>query len=92
MSLSFLHLQEKDAYGNEVQRLGRPLPVEYLLVDIPASTPVQQLHTFTAREDKGHFPIENRLLDGHLQDFNALSTYFSKWGNDEFLEVSTSHF
>uniref|UniRef100_A0A336LZR4 CSON005178 protein n=1 Tax=Culicoides sonorensis TaxID=179676 RepID=A0A336LZR4_CULSO len=87
-----VYYKEKDAYGNEVQRLGRPLPVEYLLVDIPASTPVQQLYTFTAREDKGHFPIENRLLDGHLQDFNALSTYLSKWGVDEFLEaVSDLH-
>lgn len=84
----FLFHQEKDAYGNEVQRLGRPLPVEYLLVDIPASTPVQQVHTFAAREDKGYFPVENRFLDGHIQDFNALSSYLSKWTIDEFLEVS----
>jgi len=82
-----VYYKEKDTYGNEVQRLGRPLPVEYLLVDIPASTPVQQQYTFTANEVKGYFPIENRLLDGHLQDFNALSTYLSKWNPIEMLEA-----
>ncbi|XP_063696673.1 nuclear protein localization protein 4 homolog [Culicoides brevitarsis] len=87
-----VYYKEKDVYGNEVQRLGRPLPVEYLLVDIPASTPVHQLHTFTAREDKGHFPIENRFLDGHIQDFTALSNYLSKWNSNEFIEaVSDFH-
>jgi hypothetical protein len=37
--LNFRPFQEKDTYGNEVSRLGRPLPVEYLLLDVPASTP-----------------------------------------------------
>lgn len=80
--------QEKDQYGNEVSRMARPLPVEYLLVDIPASTPLVPVYTFTARNDKATFPVENRLLDGHLQDFNALSAYLSKWEPNEFLEVN----
>lgn len=82
-----VHLQEKDQYGNEVSRLARPLPVEYLLVDVPASTPVTPLYTFTVRDDKRMFPVENRYLDGHLQDFNALSAYISNWSNNDFLEV-----
>lgn len=80
--------QEKDQYGNEVSRLARPLPVEYLLVDVPASTPLNPIYTFTVREDKNMFPVENRYLDGHLQDFNALSSYISNWAPNEFLEVS----
>ncbi|KAA0187276.1 hypothetical protein HAZT_HAZT001750 [Hyalella azteca] len=51
--------KEKDEYGNEVTRLGRPLPVEYLLLDLPVSTPNTPTHTFTER-DVHSFPIENR--------------------------------
>lgn len=76
--------QEKDSYGNEVSRLARPLPVEYLLVDVPASTPVNQQYTFNHDETKQQFPVENRLLDGHIQDFNALSTYLSQFSYNEF--------
>lgn len=77
----------KDQYGNEVSRLARPLPVEYLLVDVPASTPLTPIYTFTARETKEMFPVENRFIDGQLQDFNALSAYISKWAPNEFLEA-----
>ncbi|XP_016932877.4 nuclear protein localization protein 4 homolog isoform X2 [Drosophila suzukii] len=79
--------KEKDQYGNEVQRLARPLPVEYLLVDVPASTPLQPIYTFTEYDKRQQFPIENRYIDGHLQDFNALSCYLSAWGDEEFLEA-----
>lgn len=33
------------------------------------------------------FPVENRYIDGQLQDFNALSTYISKWESGQFLEA-----
>ena len=32
---------EKDEYGNEIKKVGRPLPVEYLLIDVPVTTPLQ---------------------------------------------------
>lgn len=67
--------------------MARPLPVEYLLVDVPASTPLVPIYTFTARENRDLFPVENRYIDGQLQDFNALSAYISKWGATEFLEA-----
>lgn len=85
-------MQEKDQYGNEVQRMARPLPVEYLLVDVPATTPVTPIYTFTANDARVTFPVENRYIDGQLQDFNALSAYISKWNPDEFLDaVSDFH-
>lgn len=67
--------------------MARPLPVEYLLVDVPASTPLVPIHTFTARSTKDMFPIENRYVNGQLQDFNALSVYLSKWKPEEFLDA-----
>ncbi|CAO1417257.1 unnamed protein product [Diamesa tonsa] len=75
--------KDKDQYGNEVQKLARPLPVEYLLVDIPTSSPLTPLYTFPAREN--YFAVENRLIDGHLQDFAALSSYLSKFKTPDFL-------
>lgn len=70
-----------------MQRLSRPLPVEYLLVDVPATAPVTPTYTFTVREDRRRFPVENRPLDGHLQDFHALSSYLSQWQPHEFPEA-----
>ena len=32
---------EKDEYGNDIKKIGRPLPVEYLLIDVPVTTPLQ---------------------------------------------------
>lgn len=55
-----LSFQEKDSYGNEVLRLARPLPVEYLLVDVPASTPLTPQFTFYASDTITPFPVENR--------------------------------
>jgi hypothetical protein len=57
----FLRVQEKDEFGNEVTRLGGPLPVEYLLLDQPVSTPNEPTHTFTEIKDNP-FPILNRYV------------------------------
>lgn len=83
----FLSSQDKDQYGNEVQKLARPLPVEYLLVDLPTSSPLVPIYTFPARDH--HFPVENRLIDGHLQDFAALHSYMQKFRSQDFLTVRT---
>lgn len=53
--------KEKDEYGNEVTRLARPLPVEYLIVDLPASMPKEPKYTFRLPVGKNLFPVENRL-------------------------------
>lgn len=73
-------------------RLARPLPVEYLLVDVPASTPLTPQFTFTAEASIRPFPVENRLIYGHMQDFAALSNYMSQFSPDQFLKaVSDFH-
>merc|ERR1719423_352974 len=60
----------KDEYGNEVTKVARPLPVEYLLIDVPVATPNTPVLKFNS---KG-FPTENRPMEGHLQDFPALAS------------------
>merc|ERR1712088_530774 len=84
---------EKDEYGNEIKKVGRPLPVEYLLIDVPVTTPLQPLQTFTTLPaGKNPFPVENRLLESSIQDFNAFARYISQFKDSEFPEfVSDLH-
>ena len=59
---------EMDEYKNEIKKIGRPLPVEYLLLDVTVSAPIQPLATFSVLAGgKKPFPVENRLLDSSLQ-------------------------
>lgn len=70
-------MQSKDKYGNTVTKIGRPLPVEYLLIDMPAAFPKEQTFTFAEKAayniaPSDHFPVENRQDIGHKQ----VRTYF----------------
>ena len=58
--------QVKDEYANEVTQLARPLPVEYLLVDMPAAFPVEPKFTFHGGHDTKPFPIEHRAEIGEI--------------------------
>ena len=57
----------KDEYGNEVTQIARPLPVEYLLVDLPAASPLEEKATFSILKNVKPFPIENRFEMGEIQ-------------------------
>jgi len=84
---------EMDKYKNEIKKIGRPLPVEYLLLDVTVSAPIEPLATFSVLEgERKHFPVENRLLDSSLQDFNSFAHYMSQFRSAEFLTaVSDIH-
>merc|ERR1712062_113347 len=84
---------EKDKYKNEIKKIGRPLPVEYLLLDVTVSAPIEPLASFSVLSgDKKHFPVENKLLDSSLQDFNSFAQYMSQFRSAEFLTaVSDIH-
>jgi len=56
-----------DEYRNEVTQLARPLPVEYLLVDLPAAFPVEPAFTFYAAPELTPFPVEHRDGMGEIQ-------------------------
>ena len=62
---SILFLQDKDEYGNEVTHLARPLPVEYLLVDMNGAFPVEPIYSFKVADNP--FPMENRRNVGEVQ-------------------------
>lgn len=82
----------KDTYGNEIIQIARPLPIEYLLVDVPVSTPNEPQFTFYAHASIKPFPVENRPLDEHVQDFQQMVQYMRQFKLDQFLEaVSDFH-
>lgn len=87
-----VYYKEKDSYGNEVTRIARPLPVEYLLLDVPVSTPLEPLFTFLSGKERA-FPVENRPLDGHLQDVSSLASYLKQFATNRFIEAASDlHF
>jgi len=63
-----------DKYSNEVTQLARPLPVEYLLVDMPAAFPVDLAFTFYADANVRPFPMANRSDIGEIQVCNWIMT------------------
>ncbi|OQV20703.1 Nuclear protein localization protein 4-like protein [Hypsibius exemplaris] len=78
--------KEKDKYGNEVTSIARPLPVEYLIVDVPAAMPKEPRYTFKPPgKGKQLFPVENRL--DQIQDIGALLHYTSQFPRTHFLDA-----
>lgn len=70
------NLKEKDNYNNEVTKIARPLPVEYLIVDLPAAFAKDPAYTFNENSNliKISFPIENRAQLNEMQvSFKNLS-------------------
>ncbi|MCP9261566.1 Nuclear protein localization protein 4 [Dirofilaria immitis] len=84
--------EEKNEYGVETRKNGRPMPVEYLLVDVPAGMPKEPHATFNISK-KCYFPTENRVLIGELQDAKAVGRYISEFSKNQFIELATNfHF
>ncbi|XP_070580659.1 nuclear protein localization protein 4 homolog [Ptychodera flava] len=82
----------KDSYGNEVKLLARPLPVEYLIIDVPAAFPLEPQYTFTDNKEK-NFPIENRTAINEMQSFDTLVQYLQYFPSSKLLEaMSDFHF
>lgn len=78
----------KDEYSNEVTKIGRPLPLEYLLIDVPAAVSVEASGSLFNSDGKiNSFPHENREMMGEMQDFGALSSYMAQFDRLTFLEA-----
>ena len=73
-------------------KVARPLPVEYLSVDLPAAFSKDPVYFFNDNSPdlKSKFPIENRVLISDVQDFEALSKYMKQFSNSKFLEAMTN--
>uniref|UniRef100_A0A8C5U9T6 Nuclear protein localization protein 4 homolog n=1 Tax=Malurus cyaneus samueli TaxID=2593467 RepID=A0A8C5U9T6_9PASS len=74
-----------DKFGNEITQLARPLPVEYLIIDITTTFPKDPVYTFSISQNP--FPIENRDVLGETQDFHSLATYLSQNTSSIFLDI-----
>lgn len=79
--------KEKDEFANDVTKIARPLPIEYLLVDVPTSTPVEPRRTFNPIASMTPFPITNRFIEGQTQDLHCLESYLSQFTEDQILEA-----
>ncbi|EDO29888.1 predicted protein [Nematostella vectensis] len=83
--------KDTDSYGNEVTLLARPMPIEYLLVQVSAAFPVQPVYTFSPPPSNGAvFPIENRENIGELQDFDAVRRHLSQYPPGNFLSAMSN--
>ncbi|XP_030630011.1 nuclear protein localization protein 4 homolog isoform X3 [Chanos chanos] len=76
--------KDKDKFGNDITHLARPLPVEYLIIDITTTFPKDPVFTFSSAL---RFPIENRDVLGETQDFHSLATYLSQCSSSAFLDI-----
>lgn len=81
-----VYFREKDQYNNEVTKIARPLPVEYLIVDLPAAFAKEPSYMFNENQPfiKEQFPIENRHEIGEMQDFNGLKNYMHQFQSYRF--------
>ncbi|XP_065579373.1 nuclear protein localization protein 4 homolog isoform X2 [Artemia franciscana] len=85
--------KEKDEYGNEISKIARPFPVEYLLVDVPVATPLEPVYTFHVLQQGSSFPVENRSDIGETQDLMSLQSYLKQFEPGHFLEAASDfHF
>uniref|UniRef100_A0AAR2J5P9 Nuclear protein localization protein 4 homolog n=2 Tax=Pygocentrus nattereri TaxID=42514 RepID=A0AAR2J5P9_PYGNA len=77
--------KDKDKFGNDITYLARPLPVEYLIIDITTTFPKDPVFTFSSTL---RFPIENRDALGETQDFHSLATYLAQCSSSlPFLDI-----
>lgn len=90
-----VYYREKDSYNNEVTKKAGPLPIEYLIVDMPAAFAKDPTYVFNDNSPlmKTPFPIENRAEIGEIQSFDSVQSYMKQFPSHKFLEaMSCFHF
>jgi len=86
-----VYYRGKDSYNNDVTKVARPLPVEYLILDLPAAFAKEPIYTFNeGTKLKSEFPIENRSELGETQDFNSLHNYMKAIPPHMFLDAMSN--
>lgn len=71
------------------------LPIEYLIVDMPAAFAKAPIYAFNEGSPlvKSPFPIENRAEIGEIQSFDSVQSYMQQFPSHKFLEaMSCFHF
>lgn len=70
-------------------KIARPLPVEYLILDLPAAFAKDPVYSFNEDSPliKEPFSVENRQEINENQDFNALKNYMKQFPTYRFLDA-----
>lgn len=72
-------------YGVDVTKEARPLPLEYLIIELTTSSPRNPLPMLPGGKGPA-FPVENRAAVGQpVQDFHTLSAYLASQQTSSFL-------
>ena len=79
-----LIFQKMNEYNSQVTKLARPLPVEYLIVELTTTTPLRPKATLPGGRGNP-FPVENRENLGEVQAFDAFVSYLDKQKGTNFL-------
>ena len=80
--------KQKDKYGNEIAKIGRPLPLEFLLVHMTVAFSAEPKYTFSNhRFNRNGFPIENRQDLGEDQCMSSFIKYMGQFNKTEILEA-----
>ena len=81
--------QMKGEYGIEVTRIARPLPLEYLIVELTTTHPLHPKPSLPGgRGDP--FPVENREPIGEMQNFEAFVKYLDPQKSTNFLSAMSN--
>ncbi|CAF0810758.1 unnamed protein product [Rotaria sp. Silwood1] len=79
-----VYYKEKDCYNNEIMKIARPLPLEYLIIDIPTGFPTANTEIQSTFNDNCSiiitpFCIENRTKTSEIQDMDTLALYLQQF-------------
>ncbi|CAK9299586.1 unnamed protein product [Gordionus sp. m RMFG-2023] len=74
----------KDEYGNEVTQQAGTFPVEFAIINVPASHPLQPVYTFNSDHNIPPFPLENRIkYTDDNQTFYSFAHHVKPYLNDK---------
>ncbi|XP_002123974.2 nuclear protein localization protein 4 homolog [Ciona intestinalis] len=83
--VSDVYYKEKDKYGNEITKLARPLPLEYLLTDVPTAFSLNS--QYSSSNPVAGFPVPYRDTIGEVQSLSSLSKYLNQFKPDQFVDA-----
>jgi len=77
-----VYYREKDEYGNEAQKIARPLPLEYLITEMQAAFSVESKYSASCKEHT--FPPPNRHYVS--QSLGTLASYMKNFTENNLIE------
>jgi len=83
MFVSDVYYKMKDKYGNEVTKMARPLPLEYLLTEVPTAFYTGSNSKYSCSNSVEGFTPCNRDALGEIQNLTAVSKYLGKFSHDD---------